>query len=167
MATRRTVEFLEGLNADYSILDHAPACTAQEVAAAAHIPGRCMAKTVVVKIDGELALAVVPADREVAMALLRTASGAVQVELAEQADFAQRFEGCQLGAEPPLGVLFGMQTYVDKELAAQEYVAFNAGSRTEVITMKFTTYRRIARPHLLNISVPSVPGFIPERVSQL
>ena len=152
MATRRIREFLDGNKVKYVVICHSPAYTAAEVAASAHIPGRDLAKTVIVDIDGTLAMAVVPASREVDMAVLRAAAGASRVGLAEEADFAHRFEGCKLGAMPPFGNVFGMDTYVDRDLAKEEYIAFNAGTHTDLIAMKFNDYRRVAHPKLARIA---------------
>jgi Ala-tRNA(Pro) deacylase len=167
MAIRRTLEFLDGESVKYVVMHHSAAYTAQEVAASAHIPGKCMAKTVIVDIDGSLALAVVPADRDVEMGMLRTAARAQSVALADPSQFADRFEGCQLGMEPPLGNLFGMETYVDKGMTKQDWIAFNAGSHTDVIEMAFNDYLRVAHPKVVKISVAAIPGFSARRVSQL
>ncbi|CAN5340199.1 hypothetical protein BH09PLA1_BH09PLA1_00340 [soil metagenome] len=94
---------------------HSPAYTAQEVAASAHVSGKRLAKTVVVQLDGKVALAVIASDQTVDMSLLRAAAGAQYAESAEKSDFAERFEGCQLGAMRPFGNLFGMDTH--EELA--------------------------------------------------
>ena len=151
MATRRIQEFLDGNKVKYAVISHSPAYTAAEVAASAHIPGKDLAKTVIVDIDGTLAMAVVPASREVDMAALRAAAGASRVGLAEEADFAHRFEGCKLGAMPPFGNVFGMDTYVDRDLAKEEWIAFNAGTHTDLIALKFSDYRRVAHPKLARI----------------
>ena len=157
MATRRTREFLDGNKIKYALISHSPAHTAQEVAASVHIPGRDVAKVVVVIVDGKLAMAVVPASKQVDMELLRSAAGAQFVELAGEPDFANRFEGCQLGTMPPFGNLFGMETYVDKELAKEEYIAFNAGSHTDVIALRFADFRRLVHPKLLKIAASFEP----------
>ena len=153
MATRRIREFLDGNKVKYFVISHSPAYTAAEVAASAHVPGKDLAKAVVVNIDGTLAMAVVPSTRGVDMAALRAAAGAGFVALADEADFADRFEGCKLGAAPPLGNLFGMETYVDRDLAREQYIAFNAGTHTELIAMKFNDYRRVAHPRLASIAM--------------
>jgi Ala-tRNA(Pro) deacylase len=129
------------------------------VAASVHIPGRDLAKVIVVLIDGKLALAVVPASRQVDMDLLRAAADGQFAELAEERDFVNRFEGCQLGAMPPFGNLFGMETYVEKEMAKEEYIAFNAGSHTDVIALRFSDYRRVAHPKLANIATAPAGQF--------
>ena len=152
MAIRRIREFLDGNNISYDVITHSPAYTAQEVAASAHVPGKDMAKVVVVNVDGETALAVVPATREVDLERLSAAAGAESVDIATEREFVHRFEGCQLGAFPPFGNLFGMETYADSALAREEFIAFNAGTHTELIAMKFADWRRVAHPKLASIS---------------
>jgi Ala-tRNA(Pro) deacylase len=154
MATRRIIEFLNGNNIKYVMTTHSPAYTAQEVAAAAHVPGRQFAKAVIVRIDGELAMAVVPATCKVDTFALRSALGAEFVEVVDKPVIAERFEGCQLGAMPPLGNLFGMQTYVDREIAKSDDIAFNAGTHSDVVWMRFDDYRRLVHPKLLHIAIP-------------
>jgi len=161
MATRRICEFLDGNKADYQVIRHDPAYTAQEVAAAAHVPGKDMAKVVVVSIDGKTALAVVPATREVDLERIRAAARATGVEIATEREFVHRFEGCQVGAFPPFGNLFGMETYADSALAKEQYIAFNAGTHTEVIAMKFADWRRLAHPKMASIS------FLPSESCQM
>lgn len=152
MSARRTIEFLDGNKVNYVTFPHAAANSAQEVAASTHVPGRHMAKTVVVRLDDKLALAVVPANRMLDLARLREESGADDVRLAEEAEFIDRFEGCQLGAMPPFGNLFGIETYVDRALARDDCIVFNAGSHTEAIGMTFSDYRHLARPKIAQIA---------------
>ena len=152
MSARRTIEFLDGSKVNYVRFPHAAASSAQEVAASTHIPGRHMAKTVVVRLDEQLALAVVPADHMVDLERLCDVTGAEDVRLADEAEFIDRFEGCQLGAMPPFGNLFGIETYVDRDLARDDCIVFNAGSHTEAIGMTFTDYRRLVRPKVARIA---------------
>ena len=159
MATRRIKEFLDGNKVKYVVISHSPAYTAQEVAASAHVPGKRVAKTVIVDIDGKLAMAVVPADHGVEMGLLRSAADASFVGLADESQFVDRFEGCKLGAMPPLGSLFGMDTFVDKDLTHEEFISFNAGTHTEIIAMRFNDFRKLAHPKIAHISTTSMaPG---------
>src|SRR6185369_8340248 len=103
MAINRITEFLDGSRARYVLLIHSPAFSAQEVAQSVHLPGRFIAKTVIVKIDGRMAMAVVPATMSVGLDAMKDELGALNVELAEESDFATRFRGCQLGTAPPFG----------------------------------------------------------------
>jgi Ala-tRNA(Pro) deacylase len=158
MATRRTTEFLDGQHARYVLVSHSPAYTAQEIAGSMHIPGRLLAKTVVVRVDGELALAVVPATKQVDTNALANAVEAEIVEIADEKEFTNRFTDCQLGTAPPFGNLFGMETYIDHTLAAQDDIIFNAGTHTDGIWMRFADYRRVARPVIAKIARPLEPS---------
>jgi Ala-tRNA(Pro) deacylase len=160
MATRRIREFLDGNHVHYVVISHSTAYTASRVAESVHIPGRNLAKVVVVVMDGRLAMAVVPATKDVDMALLEQASGSLDVRLADEAEFANRFEGCQLGAAPPFGNLFGMDTYVDWSLGQRPSIAFNAGTHADLIAMDFGDYRRLVKPIFAHIErEPVMAGF--------
>jgi Ala-tRNA(Pro) deacylase len=151
MATRRIREFLDGNHARYVLISHSPAYTTSQVAESAHVPGECMAKVVMVVVGGRLAMAVVPVTRDVDLELLREATGQNDARLADEDEFVQRLEGCQLGAAPPFGSLFGLDTYVDRALTGSPHIAFNAGTHTDVIVMAFGEYCRLAKPKLVNI----------------
>lgn len=158
MATTRIREFLDGSGAQYVIITHSPAFSAQQAAASTHIPGRFMAKTVLVKLDGKLAMAVVAAPKDVNLEALRLQSGAQEAMLAEEADFFDRFRGCQLGTVPPFGNLFGVQTYFDRDLLRRHQIAFAAGTHTHVIAMKTADYVQLVKPTLVRISVAPITG---------
>ena len=144
-------EFLTRNGVVHQVIPHPLAFTATSVAGAAHIKGREMAKTVVVNLDGKLALAVVPADRKVDLERLRQATGSVSVELADEREFIGDFPECEPGAMPPFGNLFGMTVYVEPHLAADPEIAFNAGSHTELIRMAYKDFERLAHPKLVDM----------------
>jgi Ala-tRNA(Pro) deacylase len=152
MPVKKLQRFLDEHGTKYVFVRHSPAFTAQEIAASAHIPGKELAKTVVVKLDGDLALAVLPASFRVDFDLLRATCGARDVELADESEFRDRFPGCELGAMPPFGHLYGMETFVADALAEDEEIAFNAGSHTELIRMRFADFARLARPRVLRFA---------------
>jgi Ala-tRNA(Pro) deacylase len=139
----------------YVTITHSPAFTAQEVAATAHIPGREMAKTVMVKLDGKIVMVVLPAAERVVFDLLRDATGARSAELAGEAEFASLFPGCERGAMPPFGNLSGLDVYVDRDLASDETIAFNAGSFTEVIRMRYADFARLVQPRVARFAAES------------
>jgi Ala-tRNA(Pro) deacylase len=147
-------DFLDRNRIKYVVISHSPAHTAQEVAASAHIPGRAMAKTVIVKLDGRLAMAVLPASEMIDLDLLGDAAFAQQAELADESEFRDRFPGCDLGAMPPFGNLYGMDVYVADSLAEDEEIAFNAGSHTELIQMQYPDYARLVKPRILRFGAP-------------
>ncbi|HTW95424.1 MAG TPA: YbaK/EbsC family protein [Tepidisphaeraceae bacterium] len=163
MATSRICEFLQGNGISYELRSHAPAFTAPQVAQYSHIPGKHMAKTIVVWIDGNLALAVVPATKDLNLEYLCRQAEARSVRLAEEGEFVGRFRGCQLGAVPPFGNLFGIRTYVDYDLTLEDTIAFNAGTHTDLIQMRFTDYMRTALPCVVEISAGSGPQLVSRR----
>ena len=152
MSIQRIKEFLDCQGARYAVITHSPAFTAQEVAASAHVPGKDMVKVVVVLIDERLALAAVPATSELDTDRLRTAAGAREVSIASEWEFDSRFPGCELGAMPPIGPLFGLETFMERALAKEAWIAFNAGTHRDVIAMPFSEYRRVSHPKLVHIA---------------
>jgi Ala-tRNA(Pro) deacylase len=153
MPTARLKEFLDSHDVKYVTLEHSKAFTAAEIAALAHVPGREMAKTVMVDVDGHMAMAVLPASLRVSFDQLRAAIGAQMVVLSNERDFVERFPGCEVGAMPPFGNLYGMEVYVADSLARQEEIAFNAGTHTEVIRMAWTDYDRLVQPLVMDFAV--------------
>ena len=145
-------EFLDSEDVKYVSITHSPAFTAQQVAASAHIPGKELAKSVVVKMDGKLAMAVLPASFKVDFDLLREASGAERVELAGEAEFKEAFPGCEVGAMPPFGHLYGLDVYVAETLAEDDEIAFNACSHTELIRLSYADFERLVKPKTVRIS---------------
>ncbi len=153
MPARRLKEYLDREGVRYVTIVHSPAFTAQEIAAMAHIPGKNLAKTVVVKIDGKMALAVVPASYAVDFDMLQGAIGAKKVELAHESEFKGQFPDCELGAMPPFGNLYDMEVFVARSLAEDEDIAFNACSHHELIKLPYREFERLAQPHVITFSV--------------
>jgi Ala-tRNA(Pro) deacylase len=152
MPLERLRSFLDTNAVKYVMVKHSPAYTAQELAALAHVPGKEWAKTVMVKLDGKVAMAVVPATGRVVFDLLRSASGAKAAELASEQEFKDLCPGCELGAMPPFGNLFGMDVYVDAQLAGDAEIAFNAGSHTEMVRLPFADFERLVRPKVVKLA---------------
>ncbi len=155
MPVRKLKEFLDQNGVRYVSISHSPAFTAQEIAASAHVSGRELAKSVVVKLDGKLALAVVPATRRVDFGALARLSGAREIELASEGEFAESFPGCETGAMPPFGNLYGLEVYADEGLAQQRHIAFNAGSHTELMRLEWRDFERLVRPKMGSIAQPA------------
>ena len=152
MPVRKLKEFLDGQKVKYVSISHSPAYTALEVAASAHVSGRELAKTVIVKVDGKMAMVVLPAASRVAFDLLTRQIGGGQVELAVEQEFQDRFPGCELGAMPPFGNLYGMDVFVSESLAEEEDLAFSAGSHSELIRLKYEDFERLVKPKKVSIS---------------
>ena len=149
---KKLKEFLDGRGVKYVSINHSAAYTAQEIAASAHVHGKELAKTVMVTLDGRMAMAVLPASRKISFDLLRAASGAEDVQLAGERAFGDLFPGCEVGAMPPFGNLYDMEVYVSKLLAADEEIAFNAGSHTELIRLAYKDFERLVRPKVAKIA---------------
>lgn len=146
MPVQKLKEFLDGNNVKYISISHSPAYTAQEIAASAHIPGKELAKTVVVRLDGKFAMAVLPASYKVDLDQLQSVAGATETELASEQEFQDVFPGCEVGAMPPFGNLYEMDVYVSETLAEDEEIAFNAGSHTELIRLAYADFERLVQP---------------------
>jgi Ala-tRNA(Pro) deacylase len=155
MPVKKLKEFLDQNNIKYVTIIHSPAYTAQEIAALTHTPGKAMAKTVMIKIDGEIAMAVLPASFKVNLLLLQELTGSQQVDLATEHEFLNLFPGCELGAMPPFGNLYEIRVFVAESLAESNEIAFNAGSHSELIKMDYKDFERLVRPTVLKFSVQS------------
>jgi Ala-tRNA(Pro) deacylase len=152
MPVKKLKEFLDNNKVKYVCMTHSPAYTAQEIAASAHIPGKEVAKTVIVKMDGKMAMAVLPASYKVDFDKLREVSGATEVELATEGEFRDLFPECEVGAMPPFGNLYGMPVYTTESLMEDEEIAFNAGSHTELMRLSTKEFRRLVQPEVVRFS---------------
>ena len=148
MPVRKLKEFLTTHDVPYESITHAQTFTAGETAQAAHVKGREMAKVVLVKCDGKMCMAVVPAHYHVDLDRLKEITGAQSIQLAEEKEFEALFPECDIGAMPPFGNLYGMDVFVEQELAEDEAIAFNAGTHTEVIKMAYGDFERLVKPNL-------------------
>ena len=152
MPVKKLKEFLDKEKIKYVSIVHSPAYTAQEVAASAHITGRELAKTVIVQLDGEMAMAVLPANCKIVLQDLREVTGSDQVKFVAEDDFKKKFPDCETGAMPPFGNLYEMEVFATASLAANEEIAFNAGSHTEVIKLAYTDFERLVKPKVLSFT---------------
>ena len=152
MPLKKLRDFLDSKNIKYVTIEHSRAYTANEIAATAHIPGKELAKTVMVKIDGKMTMTVLPAYCKVNFELLQEAAGASNVELSSEQEFKDMFPGCEIGAMPPFGNLYGMEVLVDKSLCEDEEIAFNAGSHTELIRLSYKDFEGLVKPKVVKFS---------------
>ncbi len=152
MPAKKLKDFLDGQKVKYVSITHSPAYTATEVAESTHIPGRELAKTVIVKLDGRMAMAIVPSTRKVDLNLLRESVGAEEAKLATEEEFKSLFPDCETGAMPPFGNLYGIDVFVAPKLTEDEQIGFNAGSHTEVIQMKYKDFAGLVKPKVLRMT---------------
>ena len=152
MPVKKLKEHLDSHKIKYVIISHSPAYTAMEVAESAHVPGRALAKTVMVKLDGQMAMAVLPSTRMVDLNLLRESVGAAEAMLATETEFKSLFPDCETGAMPPFGNLYGMEVYASPALAEDDEIAFNAGSHTEVMKLAYQDFERLVKPRVVRMT---------------
>ncbi len=152
MPINRVRDFLDHQHIAYLSIYHSVAYTAQGVAAVTHTPGRELAKTVIVRVDGLPVMAVVPAQSHVDLKLLREAANGKHVELETEADFKGNFPDCETGAMPPFGNLYNMKVYADVRLTLDKEIAFNAGSHREIIRMAWRDYEILVKPVITNLT---------------
>lgn len=153
MPVQKLKEFLDSHNIKYVTISHSRAFTAQETAASAHVPVKELAKTVIVKIDGKMAMAVLPASSKVDFDILKKATGSATIEIANEKEFKDLFPDCEIGAMPPFGNLYGMDVFVAESLTEDKEIAFNAGSHRELVKMAYKDFERLVKPKIVKFSV--------------
>ncbi|MCC6423707.1 MAG: YbaK/EbsC family protein [Phycisphaerales bacterium] len=144
--------YLDQMGVCYRICRHGTAYTAQDLAAIEHVPGRTVIKPVVVEADGEFVMCALPASHRVDLDELRGQLQAGEVRLADEVKLRELFGDCELGAEPPVGRMYGLTTLMDESLMADERVMFQAGTHDCAVTMTLADYRRAAQPEVAHFA---------------
>jgi Ala-tRNA(Pro) deacylase len=155
MPIQKLREFLDSHHLGYVVISHSVAYTAQGVAALTHISGKELAKTVIVQVDGALAMAVLPASLHIDLSQLRSAAGANHVALASEEEFRERFPDCETGAMPPFGNIYNMPVFADESLARDKEIAFNAGSHRELVRLAWEDFVRLVQPKIVRFAAGS------------
>jgi Ala-tRNA(Pro) deacylase len=153
MPVKRITQYLKKEKVKYKTLKYKPAYTAQEVAASAHIPGHQLAKSVMVQIDGEMAMAVLSAAYQIDFNQLKKTLGAKKVTLATEKKFEDFLPDCELGSTPPFGNLYDLKVLVDKKLTAEETIAFCSGKHSELIQLAYQDFERLVKPEVIEFSI--------------
>jgi Ala-tRNA(Pro) deacylase len=146
MTLSKVRKFLDSNHIKYLVISHSLAYTAQGVAALAHVSGKKLAKTVIIKIDGILAMAVIPASQHVDLDRLKVLTGGQTVAIASEREFKDAFPDCETGAMPPFGNLYDMSVYADLSLAENEEITFSAGTHRELVRMNWQDMLRLVHP---------------------
>jgi len=149
-------EFLDANHVKYQVIEHSKAYTAQEIAARAHVSGQELAKTVMLKVDSNLAMAILPASEHVDLAAIKKQTGAENVRLASELEFNGCFPDCETGAMPPFGNLYGVAVFVEEALARDKQIAFNAGSHTELMQLAYEDFVRLVKPQVMKFRTERV-----------
>jgi Ala-tRNA(Pro) deacylase len=145
--------YLDRFNVRYQLTEHPLAYTAQSLARSEHVSGYQVIKPVLVEVDGQMVLCALPACGRIDMDALRDNLDAEYIRLADESTLREIFPGCEIGAEPPIGALFGLPTIADESLLAQRKVTFQAGNHHEAVTMSMDDYRRLAQPGIGRFAV--------------
>jgi Ala-tRNA(Pro) deacylase len=142
----RLESYLREHKVPFTVVKHAEAFTAQEVAAAQHVSGHHVAKVVMVWADRSLTMLVLPASGRVNLRRATELLGAKKLRLASEAEFVERFPDCQVGAMPPFGNLYDLPVWVDGALADQERIVFRVGTYTETMSLRYSDFAQLVQP---------------------
>ena len=152
MPVQRLKDFLDKHRVKYVVITHSRDYTSQEIAMSALMPGKELAKTVMIKFDGRMVMAILPSSYKVNLDLLREATGAGKIELASENEFQDMFPECEIGAMPPFGNLYEMDVFVEESLTGNKTIAFNAGSHTELIKLAYKDFTKLVEPTVIKFS---------------
>lgn len=152
MPIQKLRQFLDENLVKYIVITHSKAYTSQGIAAITHISGNELAKTVMLKKDGELCMAVLPASKQVNLSAFAMLTKSEDVALANEREFKDRFPDCEVGAMPPFGNLYGLQVYADPSLTRDKEIAFSAGSHLELIKLAYSDFERLVKPTILDFT---------------
>ncbi|MHC4159229.1 MAG: aminoacyl-tRNA deacylase [Planctomycetota bacterium] len=146
------IELLKKSKVKYKVTKHKPAFTAQHVAAEVHEPGKYVAKPVVVTVDGEYVMCVLPACYNIDLKALKKQLKAKKVGLAKEKELGKIFGDCELGAQPPFGNLYDLPTIIDKTLDEDDHILFQCGSHEKAIRLSMADYRKLVEPKVMEFS---------------
>lgn len=146
-------QYLESEKVGYQLLEHEPAFTAQEIAGAQHVPGREVVKSVIIQADDDFVMCVLPAIHRIDFDKLKRILGVDEVRLADESQVAALFPDYEVGAEPPFGQGSGLKVYADRILEENEEIAFNAGTHTDLMRIRFRDFLRLAKPTLADFGI--------------
>jgi Ala-tRNA(Pro) deacylase len=152
MPVKHLQELLDSLHVQYATITHSPAYSAQMIAASTHTPGKEFAKPVIVKLDGKVAMAVLPACNLIGFDRLKEVAGVGHAELAPEEEFQHLFPECEVGAMPPFGNLYGLDVFVDEVLTEDQEIAFNAGSHRELMRIAYRDFAGLVKPKVARFS---------------
>src|SRR6266566_1924767 len=153
---KRLIDCLNENKVRYEILHHSEAITAQRIAQAEHVKARHHAKVVMIKSEEQHLMAALPADHQIDLEKLAKAIGKAAA-LDAETEFKPLFPDCAVGAMPPFGNLYNLPTYVDKRLAKEDYIVFEAGTHTDAIKMSYRDYEKIVKPRVGDLAMKIQP----------
>jgi Ala-tRNA(Pro) deacylase len=153
---KRLKDYLDREKAPFEVLTHRETFTAPELAQALHVPGKELAKVVMVKADERFVMAVLSANWKVDLKKLKEIFRTSHVRLATEAEFRGLFPDCELGAMPPFGNLYGLGVYVDQSLTTDEQIVFQAGTRHEAVKLRYQDFDSLVHPRVAEFHVATM-----------
>ena len=154
---QRVRDFLDSHHVNYTALPHPQAFPAQKIAKELHVSSKQFAKAVVLRADGHLLMGVLPASHRLILGKLKESLEAKHLEMVPEKELSGLCSDSELGAFPPFGNLYGMETWVDRSLGKSEDIVFNAGTHRDAVRMRFADYLRLAMPQVATFSEPARP----------
>ncbi len=149
---RKLKAALDEAKVAYEVFDHPLAYTAQEIAAAQHVPGKELAKVVMLIVDGDLVMGVITGNQKVDINAVRAGLDAREARLASEDEFTSRFPECEIGAMPPFGNLFDLAVVVDPAVERDEYIYFNAGNHGQTVHLRYEDFERLVKPRVAQLT---------------
>jgi Ala-tRNA(Pro) deacylase len=150
---KKLKDYLEKNQVRFEVGYHERIYTSQEIAAAMHVPGKELAKVVMLKADGKMVMLVLPASYRVDTKKLKKVLQCKRLGIAKEKNFEELFPDCEVGAMPPFGNLYNLEVWVDQVLAEDELIVFRAGSHVETLKIKYNDYARLVNPKVGDFSV--------------
>ncbi len=149
----KSIEILRTNNVPYEEIAHSPTYTAEQTAHTTHISGKHLTKTVIVEIDGEMAMTILHTDEHVSISRLRELTGAHEVRIVSEQEFMEKFPDCEMGALPPFGNLYDMPVFVSPAVDQDENIIFNPGSHSDLVRISYQDFKRLVHPAVLDFAV--------------
>jgi Ala-tRNA(Pro) deacylase len=150
---KKLKDYLEKNRVSYEVGFHPEVFTAQEIAAAQHVPGKEVAKVVMVKADGKMLMLVLPASYQIDAKKLKKVLKAKKISIAKEKQFGELFPDCEVGAMPPFGNLYNLEVWVDQVLTEDASIVFQAGNHIETMRIKYSDYARLVNPKVGDFGV--------------
>ena len=149
---RKLKAALDEAQVPYEVFDHPLAYTAQEIAAAQHVPGKELAKVVMLIVDQALVMGVITGNQKIDLDSVKANLNAREARLATEDEFTSRFPECEIGAMPPFGNLFNVPVVVDPAVERDEYIYFNAGNHGQTVHLRYEDFSRLVKPRVTRLA---------------
>ncbi|MDH3662648.1 MAG: YbaK/EbsC family protein [Alphaproteobacteria bacterium] len=135
----RVAAYLRNAQVDYETVGHPAAPTSSAIAESAHIPGDQLVKAVVLKDEKGHLLAVLPSTHHIDFGAIKSVFHR-SFDVAGENELKSYFPDCDLGAVPPIGAAYTLDTIADKSLQDEEVLYFEAGDQNQLIKVDKATF---------------------------